>query len=423
MIRGAEPVRFFLAVIILLALGLSGCIKVVSTDPAKNSSDVSRIQVITVVFNSSPKASTVNGSTFFVKDAGGNPVEGNITCSGTQATFMPKHILATHTTYSVTLTSGIKDGTGLPMLSRYSFQFTTNDTSEKQVTDAWGDQFDASISGNLVVYTDFSGVDADIWYADLTTGLSYPVTTASGDQQLSGVYGGRIAYSDWNTMDVLVYDVASHTTLNITNAAVSNSFDPALGGNLIAWTDDRDGNAEIYARDLSTSEERRITSNILTDQAAAVGDGIIVWERCDGYACDVFAYEWATGVTTQLTATPWASERFPDVSGRTVVFHREQGTPIEKNIVAFDLDTLTEKVLSLTGDQENAHISGDFVVFNDSATGLSHIGLWQLSTGGVFEITSGGDNSQYLPDIDGNRITYTDNRSSSGELNIYMCTF
>jgi beta propeller repeat protein len=221
-------------------------------------------------------------------------------------------------------------------------------------------------------------------------------------------------------MDVLVYDVDSHLTSNLTYTAFSNSLDPAISHDLVAWTDDRDGNDEIYARDLGTSEERRITSDTLTDRSAAVGDGTIVWERCDGYACDVFAYEWATGATTQLTATANASERGPDVSGRTVVFQREQGTPVDKNVVACDIDTHTEKVLSLAGDQENPHVSGDFVVFNDSASGLPHIGLWQLSSGGHFEITD-GTSGQYLPDIEGNRIIYSDNRL--GELDIYMCMF
>jgi TolB protein len=291
---------------------------------------------------------------------------------------------------------------------------------EQRITTAAADQFDPAISDNLVVYTDFSGVDADIWYTDLSTGLAHPVSTEPGDQQLTGVSGNRIVFTDWNTMDVLVFDVETGLTQNLTNAAGSNSLDPAISQSLVAWTDDRDGNAEIYARELSTGEERRITNSPLTDQSPAVGDGIIVWERCDGYACDIFAYEWATGETTQLTDTPSASERSPDVYGHTVVFQREQGTPIEKDIVAFDLATGTEKVLSLAGDQENPHISGDFVAFNDSASGIPHIGLWQLSTGAHFQVTQ-GFSGQYLNDIDGNRIVYSDNRS--GSLDIYMYTF
>lgn len=292
--------------------------------------------------------------------------------------------------------------------------------TERRVTTAPADQFDPAISGPLVVYTDFTGVDADVWYTDLSTGLAHPVTTASGDQQLTGVSGTRILYTDWNTMDVLVYDVATGTTVNITNAGGSNSLDPAIGGSLAAWTDDRDGNAEIYARDLATGEERRITSDPLVDESPAVGDGLIVWERCDGYACDVFVYDWAAKTTRQLTNTPYASERFPDVCGHIVVFQREQGTPIDKDMVAFDLLTGTESVLGRAGDQENAHISGDFVSFNDSSSGIPHIGLWQLSTGSTFEVPAPAS-GQYLNDIDGNRIVYSDNRE--GTLDIYLYEF
>jgi len=291
--------------------------------------------------------------------------------------------------------------------------------TETQVTNAAADQFDPAISGNFVVYTDFSGVDADVWYTDLLTGLPHAVSTAPGEQQLTGVSGDKILFTDWNSMDVLVYDVATGTTTNLSNAAGSNSLDPAIGGDLVAWTDDRGGNAEIYARDLSTGEERRITNDPLVDQSPAVGDGIIVWERCDGYACDIFVHDWAAGTTRQLTETPYASERFPDVSGRTVVFQREQGTPVDKDLVAIDLDAPGEKVLPLSGDQENAHISGDFVAFNDSASGVPHIGLWRLSKGDHFQVTA-GTSGQYLNDIDGNRIVYSDNRA--GTLDIWMYT-
>jgi len=293
--------------------------------------------------------------------------------------------------------------------------------TETRVTNAAADQFDPAISGNLVVYTDFSGVDADVWYTDLSTGVAAPVATGSGDQQLTGVSGSRVVYTDWYAMDVMVFDAVTKETTNLTNAAFSNSVDPAIGGTLVAWTDDRDGNAEIYAKDLATGEERRITNDLLIDEAPAVGNGIIAWERCDLYCCDVFAYDWAAATTRQLTATPNASERLPDVYGRTVVFQREQGTPIDKNVVAVDLDTGTERVLELPGDQENAHISGPCVVFNDSGSGLSHIGLWDLATGNHFEVTS-GPGGQYLNDIDGNRIVYSDSRND-GNLDIYMYEF
>ena len=292
--------------------------------------------------------------------------------------------------------------------------------TEQRVTTAAADQFDPALSNDIVVYTDFSGIDADIWYTDLSTGLANPVSMASGDQQLTGVSANRIVFTDWNTMDVLVFDVTTGVTTNLTNAAGSNSVDPAIDHNLVAWTDDRDGNSEIYARDLSTGEERRLTNDPLMDEAPAVGDGLVVWERCDIYVCDVFAYDWTSGVTAQVTATPSFSERLPDVSGRIVVFQREQGTPVDKNVVAYNLDTWMEAELPLPGDQENAHVSGEFVEFNDSSSGVSHVGLWQLSTGAHFNVTEGAI-GQYLGDIDGHRIVYSDNRS--GSLDIYLFDF
>ena len=263
-------------------------------------------------------------------------------------------------------------------------------------------------------------MDADVWYTDLITGQAHSVSTAPGDQQLTSVSQGRVVFTDWTAMDVLVFDVATGQTINLTNAAGSNALDPAISGNLVAWTDDRDGNAEIYARDLGTGEERRISNDPLVDQSPGVGAGLIVWERCDGYACDIFVYDWVAGTTRQLTASPNASEHFPQVDGRVVVFQREQGTPIDKNIVAIDLDSLGERVLDLTGDQENAHISGGFVSFNDSASGQPHIGLWDLGTGYHLEVP-GGPSGEYLNAIDGNRIVYSADRS--GTLDIYMYEF
>jgi beta propeller repeat protein len=292
--------------------------------------------------------------------------------------------------------------------------------TERRVTTALADQFDPAISGDIVIYTDFSGVDADVWYTDLATGVARPVSMAAGDQQLTAVSGHRIAFSDWNTMDVIVFDITTATSHNLTNDAGSNALDPALGGDLIAWTDDRDHNPEIYARDLATGEERRISNHPYIDEAPAVGDGLIAWERCDGYACDILVYDWLTGQTRQLTATPQASERFPDVFGRVVVFQREQGTPIDKDIVAINLDQPGERVLSLAGDQENAHISGDVVAFNDAQSGTPHIGLWRLATDDHFTIDLPAS-GQYLVDIDANHVVYSDNRA--GTLDIWMYTF
>ncbi len=294
--------------------------------------------------------------------------------------------------------------------------------TERQVPGGRLDTSDPSISGNLVAFTDvYAFTDQDVWYFDLATGTALPASTAPGDQFLQSVSGHRIVYSDWNTQDVRVFDVLTGLTAGVSTRP-GYAVDPSIGGDLVAWVDYRDAAPEIYARDLSTGEERRITDDPLVDQAPAVADGVIVWERCDAYVCDIFAYDWATATTRQLTNTDYALETGPDVSGRTVVFQRQQGTPVASFVVAYDLDTGLERVLSLPGRQEIPHVSGDWVVFADVASdyGSSHIGLWHLPTGNHFS-TPASAGFQYLNDIDGQRVVYTDDRS--GVTRVYLYEF
>ncbi len=291
---------------------------------------------------------------------------------------------------------------------------------ETRITTNLADQFDPAISGNLIVYTDTRGADRDIWYYDLATGLEAPVTTAPGNQDLTDVSQGLIVYTDESVADVVVFDTIAHSTTNLTNAANSLSIDPSIGQKLVAWTDNRDGNIEIYAKDLITGEERRISNSPDRDERSAVSNGTIAWQRCGASGtCDIFAYDWASKATRQITNTPADDERMPDISGTRIVYQGLRGT--ERDIFAFDLATGVETRLALPGDQVNANVSGDFVAFEDLSSGTYKIKLWHIPSGAVFDIATAASGAQFLNDIDGNRVVFTDDRN--GQLDIYLYEF
>ena len=291
--------------------------------------------------------------------------------------------------------------------------------TETRLTYNLADQYDPAISSNVVVFTDTRGYDMDIWYYDLTTGLEHIVTTAVGDQALSAVSGNRIVYTDYQTTDVMLFDIATGETTNLTGGLITFSVVPAIRGNLVAWTDSRDGNMEIYAKDLVTGEERRITDNPLRDELPAVGEGTIVWQSCASSACQIYAYDWATGTTRQISAPSSTDCRTPDIDGHVVAYDRWASN--ERDIVVFNLDTGVEQVLQLHGEQFNPGISGSYVVFEDVASGTYHLKLWDVATGCLYDLPVNPTSGQFLNDIDGNRIVYTDDRN--GQLDIYMYEF
>lgn len=288
--------------------------------------------------------------------------------------------------------------------------------SEVRITSHAADQYAPSLSGNIVSYTDFRGHDLDIYYYDLATRTEHPVATAPGNQEMSRVSEGLVTYLDVDRRHVLVYDVRTGATVDASSPGAS-ALDPAIGQRLVAWSDDRGGDREIFARDLASGEERRVTFSPESDDMPAVDRGVIVWQRCSS-RCDIWAYDWDSGESRPITNTPDRDERLPAIEGSWIVYEGiENG---DRDIYAFDLAGGEERHLALPANQRRPNVSGDFAAFDDLATGVYHIGLWHIPSGQVFSLT-GGTSGQYLNDIDGNRVVYTDDRD--GQLDIYLYEF
>jgi len=306
-----------------------------------------------------------------------------------------------------------------------AFGAVTMNKTEQRLTTSVGDEYDPAVSGDLVSYTTNRNGNTDVCVFDIATSVEIQATSGFNNHELSDVSGGRVAYTDLSIADVMVFDVAARTTVGLT-ADSPFAINPAISGDIVAWEDRRDGNYEIYAKDLSTGEVRRVTdSPLFRDMRPAVSGTRIVWEKCNTVTCDIWSYDWTTGATQRITSTPGA-EHLADVSGDVVVYEGDQGSATGPDICAFDLSTGVERVLALPGVQTNANVSGQCVTFEEvDVSGVYHIKLWYLPTDQVFDLTT-GSSGQYLNDIDmidpmNGRVVYTDDRG--GQLDIYMTTF
>ncbi len=105
-----------------------------STSPAAGATNVAINTVIAAAFSGEMDAATINGTTFTLS----NGVNGVVTYDSTNfiATFAPAGNLASNTTYTATITTGVRDKAGNAMASNFEWNFTTGstlDTSLPQV--------------------------------------------------------------------------------------------------------------------------------------------------------------------------------------------------------------------------------------------------------------------------------------------------
>lgn len=98
------------------------------TVPTTGDTLVGTNKAIAVTFDSDMNSSTINATTFMVKNASQQQVTAQSISYDTPsrtATFVLAAPLATNATYTVTVTTGVKNSTGIPMALNYTWSFTT----------------------------------------------------------------------------------------------------------------------------------------------------------------------------------------------------------------------------------------------------------------------------------------------------------
>src|SRR5437867_4359772 len=95
-----------------------------ATGPANADTNVPLNETITASFSEPMDPSTINTSTFAVMQ-GTTPVAGTVSYANGTATFTPADNLTPLTTYTVTISTGVRDLAGNPLTSDMSWSFTT----------------------------------------------------------------------------------------------------------------------------------------------------------------------------------------------------------------------------------------------------------------------------------------------------------
>jgi hypothetical protein len=110
---------------------------VVGTSPTNTATGVAVASSITATFSEAIQSSTVSPSTFILKNSAGTSISGSVSVSadGKTGIFKPSSPLAFSTSYTATITTGVKDLAGNALASAKSWSFSTASQSGNTIYD------------------------------------------------------------------------------------------------------------------------------------------------------------------------------------------------------------------------------------------------------------------------------------------------
>jgi hypothetical protein len=180
-----------------------------STNPLHNVTGVPRNQAIAFTFSEAMDASTINASTFILKQ-GTNAVPGVVTYSGTTATFTPTNVLTAATVYTATMTTGAKTLAGNSLAVNSVWSFTTAGSAASLAVVNLG----ASINYLILAKTAITNIATSDLTGDL--GLSPAATSYITGFALTNATG--YATSTQVTGSIFAADMVTPTPVNLTTA-------------------------------------------------------------------------------------------------------------------------------------------------------------------------------------------------------------
>jgi len=275
-----------------------------------------------------------------------------------------------------------------------------------------------AVSGSYVVWQDKRSGNYDIYRnnpenANDVNGVL--VVQQNRDQTFPSISGNTVVWQDTRisttNINIYRYTLPSGPESEVcTNETKQET--PVISGSKAAWVDSRNGNRDIFYRNIEGTEAA-VCAYTLTQDAVAIDGNIIVWRDLRNGDADIYGKNLGTNEDIIIRiADSW--QQSPAVSGNVIVWHDDRNG--DKDIYGKNLLTGDEiEICKYNGEQINPAISGDVVVWEDQRSGIGDIYAYRISTQEIFPICTNAFD-QKNPAISGNLVVWEDYRNGSADI-------
>jgi len=184
------------------------------------------------------------------------------------------------------------------------------------------------------------------------------------------------ARSQGGIPEIYVHVVSTGADVPITAVGSAYRSAPAMDGQYVVWGDTRNGTADIYAYDLGSGTEQRLTNGSQVASAPRISGTTAVWQEGTQYPLPLglHLHDLATNVPWVALATdPRAQAICPTISGNWVAWTTAAPLFVTNQVYAYNTSTMEVRQLSSpsTSDIHGCPaISGNLVAFiNYTTTG------------------------------------------------------
>ncbi|MFC1752266.1 S8 family serine peptidase [Thermoproteota archaeon] len=292
---------------------------------------------------------------------------------------------------------------------------------------------DMDIEGNHFVSGERNGLFHKVFHVSLETGNKTVLASDPDNPLIGGIYprisGDKIVWKEYSITDpydYIYYYNAQTGSIQSIYSTTEGLGSPDIEGDLVVWQDMRNGNSDIFIKNIHnpgsglplTSDPWDQLTPVISGNYVAYGD--TRHSQMTAYECgvkDYYGMNLQTGVEKRLTQYPAHRCRL-EIDGDYIVFIEQSRKFGNWNIHMINVVTGDEKIIAQGPAEEVApDISGERIVWTDNREGTFNIYVHDLTLEETYTLTTDNVNRQVIPVIHGDRVAWIDLRQN---MDIYM---